>query len=77
MIFNTLAASKAWYLAKIYPPTRMALDTMTTAMWQFLWSGKPELVRREVCMSDYKSGELRVTDIALKCKCLLIARSPI
>ena len=75
VIFNTLAASKVWHLAKIYPPTRMAIDNMTTALWKFLWSGKPELVRREICMSDHAVGGLRVTDIALKCKCLLIARA--
>jgi hypothetical protein len=43
-------------------------------MWKFVWSNKPELVRREVCVSNLTSGGLKAVDIETQIKCLLIRR---
>ena len=37
-------------------------------------SNKPELVRREICVSDLTSGGLKAVDIETRSKCLLIPR---
>ena len=43
-------------------------------MWKFIWSNKPELARREICVSDLTSGGLKAVDIETRSRCLLIPR---
>ena len=74
LILNSLAASTIWRVAKIYPPTRESVDSLRTQLWKFVWSGKPELVRRETCMSGYEKGGLKIVDIEIKSKALLVGR---
>ena len=73
-VLRSLAASSIWHLVRIYPPERAVIDRLKTAMWKFIWSNKPELVRREVCISAITSGGLNVIDIEVQGKCLLIPR---
>ena len=47
-VLRSLAASSIRHLVRIYPPERAVIDRLKTAMWKFIWSNKPELVRREV-----------------------------
>ena len=63
---NTLAASKIWHMARIYPPNRVTVEKLVRAMFKFIWSGKTELVRREVCQSDFQYGGLRAVNIEKK-----------
>jgi hypothetical protein len=55
-VVKSLAAASVWHLVRIYPPTQEILDVLRKAIWKFVWSNKPELVRREVCVSDLTSG---------------------
>ena len=54
-VLESLAVSTLWHVAKIYPPSREVTDNIQSAVWKFLWSKKPELVRRETCMSSFVS----------------------
>ncbi len=74
MVLNSLAASTLRHVAKIYPPSHEMIDSLQSQIWKFVWSKKPELVRREMCMSDYQHGGLRIIDLQLKCKALVIRR---
>ena len=73
-VLESLAVSTIWHVAKIYPPCRDVIDSLQSSIWKFLWSGKPELVRRETCMSNFVNGGLRIVHVALRVKALLIGR---
>ena len=73
-VLNSLAASTLWHVAKIYPPSREMMDSLQSQIWKFVWSRKPELVRRETCISDHQHGGLRIIDLQMKSKALLISR---
>ena len=73
-MLESLAVSTIWHVAKIYPPCRDVIDSLQSSIWKFLWSGKPELVRRETCMSNFVNGGLRIVHVALRVKALLIGR---
>jgi hypothetical protein len=57
-----------------YPPPREMVDSIQSQIWKFVWSKKPELVRRETCMSNCDHGGLRVIHLEIKSKALLIGR---
>ena len=73
-VLESLAVSTIWQAAKIYPPSRMIIDSTQSSIWKFVWSKKPELVGRETCMSNYSDGGLRIVNVDLRCKALLIGR---
>ena len=71
-VLESLAVSTIWHTAKIYPPSRMIIDSIQSSVWKFVWSKKPELVRRETCMSNYSDGGLHIVNV--RCKAVLIGR---
>jgi hypothetical protein len=73
-VLDSLAVSTIWHVAKIYPPPREMVDSIQSQIWKFVWSKKPELERRETCMSNYDHGGLRVIHLDIKSKALLIGR---
>lgn len=73
-VLESLAVSTIWHVAKIYPPSRAVVDSLQSSIWKFVWSKKPELVRRETCMSNFSNGGLRIVHVDLRCKALLIGR---
>jgi hypothetical protein len=73
-VIESLAVSTIWHVAKVYPPSREVIDTIQSAIWKFVWSKKPELVRRETCTSGYAAGGLGIVDVGLRSKALLIGR---
>ena len=52
----------------------MIIDSIQSSIWKFVWSKKPELVRRETCMSNYSDGGLHIVNVNLRCKAVLIGR---
>jgi hypothetical protein len=73
-VIESLAVSTIWHVAKVYPPSREVIDTIQSAIWKFVWSKKPELVRRETCTSGYAAGGLGIVDVGSRSKALLIGR---
>ena len=72
-VINSLVSSTV-ARCKNFPPSRGRLDSLQTKIWKFIWSNKPELVRRETCFSNYQQGGLRIIHLELKSKALLIGR---
>ena len=73
-VIGSLVASTLWHVVKIYPLTRECIDSLQSEIWKFNWSKKPEWVRRETCMSDYLNEGLRIINLDIKSKALLIGR---
>ena len=73
-VIGSLVASTLWHVVKIYPLTRECIDSLQSEIWKFVWSKKPEWVRRETCKSHYLNGGLRIINLDIKSKALLIGR---
>ena len=71
MIINTLALSGLWYTGSVVPLPAWAEKGINRVIFDILWSGKNEQIKREVCYLPYELGGLKVVNIALKCKALL------
>ena len=71
MIINTLALSGLWYTGSVVPLQAWAEKRISRIIFDFLWSGKSEQIKREVCYLPYELGGLKVVNVALKCKALL------
>jgi hypothetical protein len=71
-VIGSLVASTLWHVLNIYPLTCECIDSLQSEIWKFVWSKKPEWVRRETCMSDYLNGSLRIINLDIKSKALLI-----
>ena len=71
MIINTLALSGLWYTGSVVPLPAWAEKRINWIIFDFLWSGKNEQIKREVCYLSYELGGLKVVNVALKCKALL------
>ena len=64
MIINTLTLSGLWYNGSVVPLPAWAENRINLIIFDYLWSGKNEQIKREVCY-------LPVVNVALKCKALL------
>ena len=71
MIINSLALSGLWYTGSVVPLPAWAEKKINQVIFDFLWSGKNEQLKREVCFLPYELGGLNVVNVALKCKALL------
>ena len=71
MIINTLALSGLWYTGSVVPLPLWAEKKINQIIFDFLWSGKNEQIKLEVCYLPYELGGLKVVNVALKCKALL------
>ena len=71
MIINTLAPSGLWYTGSVVPLLAWAGTRINRIIFDFLWSGKNEKIKREVCYLPYEFGGLKVVNVALRCKALL------
>ena len=72
MIINTLALSCLWYTGSVVPLPAWAEKRINQIIFDFLWSGKNEQIKCEVCYLPYELGGLKVANVALKCKVLLV-----
>ena len=72
MIINTLTLSGLWYTGSVAPLPAWAEKRINQIIFDFLWSGKNLQIKREVCYLPYELGGLKVVNVALKCKALLV-----
>ena len=70
-VINSLALSSLWYTGSVVPLPAWAEKKINQVIFDFLWSGKNEQIKREVCLLPYELGGLNVVNVALKCKALL------
>jgi len=53
----------------IYPlhvlanPKQSIIQDITTKMYSYLWDGKPDKIKRDIIIQDYKNGGLKMIDI--------------
>ena len=71
MIINTLALSGLWYTGSVVPLQAWAEKRINQIIFDFLWSGKNEQIKGEVCYLPYDLGGLKVVNVVFKCKALL------
>ena len=68
---NTLALSGLWYTGSVVPLPAWAEKKINQIIFDFLWSGKNEQIKRQVCYLPHELGGLNVVNVALKYKALL------
>ena len=72
VLLNSLAMSKIWYVASVFPLSTIFLCNFKSEMFSFIWSDKPECIKREALYNDYKNGGIKLVNIELKVKAFLI-----
>ena len=70
MIINTIGASGLWHTATVLPLPDYVHTRVTKAIFDFLWNGKTEQVKREVCHLPLSLGGLAVINPAEKARAL-------
>ena len=65
-VVNTLASSKLWYLSNIFCMPQWSLVKVNKAISNFLWSGKPPLVNKQICHQPIERGGINLVDVKSK-----------
>lgn len=60
MIINTIGVLGLWYTATVLPMPNWVHTTVTKAIFDFLWNGKTESVKRATCHLSRGQGGLSV-----------------
>ena len=63
IVLKSLIASQLVYILSILPTKHAALDEINNMFYDFFWSGRGDKIKRDVMISDYKNGGLRMIDI--------------
>lgn len=62
-MLKSLIVSQLLHILSLLQTNYAALDKLNNMFYSFLWSGKGDNIKREVMISDYKNGVLRMIDI--------------
>ena len=62
-MLKNLVASQFVYILAPLPSNHTALDEINRIFYNFLWDGKGDKIKRDIIISEYKSGGLRMIDI--------------
>ena len=76
MIINTLGASGLWYTATVVNMPDWVHTRVSKAIWNFLWNGKTELVKRDTCRLPWQHGGLSVVNPLEKSRALKLRWVP-
>ena len=76
MIINTLGASGLWYTATVVNMPEWAHTRVSKAIWNFMWDGKTELVKRDTCRLPLDQGGLSVVHTLEKSRALKLRWVP-
>ena len=76
MIVNVLGAAGLWYTATVLPMPDWVHTRITKAIFDFLWNGKTELVKRSVCQLPVTQGGLAVINPIEKARALKLRWVP-
>ena len=71
LIINALALARIWYVASLVPMPPWVLSELNKIVFNFFWSGKRDLVTRNVLFHPYDSGGFSVVSIRFKVHSLL------
>ena len=76
LIINALGASGLWYVATVLPMPEWVFTRIERAIWEFLWHGKTELVKRTTCRRPCDLGGLSVVHALEKSRALKLRWVP-
>ena len=76
MIINTLGASGLWYTATVVNMPDWVHTRVSKAIWDFLWNGKTELVKRDTCRLPWQHSGLSVVHPLEKSRALKLRWVP-
>jgi exonuclease III len=63
-IIKTLIVSKLVYVLNVLPsPTDTQLKELQDMLYKFLWDNKPDKIKREIIISGYEDGGLKMPDL--------------
>ena len=67
---KSLIASQLVYILSPLPTNHNAIREMNNIFFNFLWDGKGDKIKRDIMISDYENGRLKMIDIKLLNKAL-------
>ena len=71
LVLNALALSRIWYVASLVHMPVWVLRELNSLIFDFFWSGKKDLVRRDVVILPRGSGGYSLVSVHLKVNALL------
>ena len=71
LIVNALALSRVWYMASLVPKPDWVASELNTLVFSFFWSGKHDLVARDVVYHSTFQGGVGVVSVCYKVHALL------
>ena len=72
LVSNALALSRIWYVAALVHMTSWALSQVNKLVFNFFWSGKRDLVARNVVIHSRENGVFSFMSTELKVQSLLV-----
>ena len=72
LVINALALSRIWYVASLVHMPPWVLAKLNSIIFNFFWSGKRDLVARNVVIHDRSKGGFNMVSVALKVNALLV-----
>ena len=76
LIINSIGASGLWYTATVLPMPDWVATRVNKAIYDFLWNGKTELVKRTTCQLPFHHGGLAVINPSEKARALKLRWVP-
>ena len=70
LILNTLGLFGLLYLRTVYPIPKSCLTRVNTLVFNFLWSGRNEMIKRDILFLPTDRGGLGLTDLTTKLQAL-------
>ena len=70
VVLKSLIASQLVYILSPLPTNHSAINEINSMFFNFLWDGKGDKIKRDIMISDYNNGGLRMIDIKLFNKAL-------
>ena len=64
-VLKSLIVSQLTYILSPLPTNQCAIDEVNTLFFKFLWDGKGDKIKRDIMISEYEDGDLKMIDIRL------------
>ena len=62
-VLKSLASSQLVYLLSPPQSDYNAINEIDKLFYQFLWNGRGDKIKRKVMITDYRDGDLKMTDL--------------
>lgn len=69
-VLKSLIISKLTYILSPLPTNHCAIEEINSLLFNFLWNGKGDKIKRDVMISEYEHGGLKMIDVRLFTKAL-------